>query len=63
MIYSPTVEFALCCDCYQRRNIVEGETRNSAIPMDNFPQVKAYERDFVPTDRQEGPWEIGPKIW
>ena len=26
-----TVEFVLSCDCYQRRNIVEGETGNSAI--------------------------------
>ena len=28
---SPTVEFELCCVCYQRRNLVEGETRNSPI--------------------------------
>ena len=30
IILSPS-EDALCCECYQRRNIVEGETRNSAI--------------------------------
>ena len=28
---SPTVEFVLSCECYQWRNIMEGETRNSAI--------------------------------
>ena len=28
LIRPPIVEFALCCECYQRRNILEGETRN-----------------------------------
>ena len=31
MICPPIVGFVLCCECYQPRNIVEGETRNSAI--------------------------------
>ena len=31
---SLTVEFALCCECYQWRNIVESETRNSAFSED-----------------------------
>ena len=29
-----TVQNLLCYECYQRRNIVEGETRNSAIETD-----------------------------
>ena len=31
MICPPIVEFVLCCECYQWCNIVEGESRNSAI--------------------------------
>ena len=33
IIFSPSVENALWRECYQRRIIVEGETRNSAITL------------------------------
>ena len=35
IILSPSVENVLWRECYQRRNIVEGETRNSAIGICN----------------------------